>query len=85
MVEHIASEFDGPETSPSDRVLQLEIMPGQRWTGFLGAVEVAITRRAETGGGLFYATGEATVCVRFELHGDDGPRRVTTREIDCPP
>ena len=48
-------------------------------------VQVAITRRAETGGGLFYATGSATVCVRFELHGTGGPRRVTTREIDCPP
>jgi hypothetical protein len=57
----------------------------QRWVGFLGAVEVAITRGAETGGGLFYATGSATVCVRFEIHGDNGPRRVTTREIDCPP
>ena len=55
----------------------------QRWTGFLGAVEVAITRRAETGGGLFYATGSATrgvgrllvtgaqtdECVRSTLHG----------------
>ena len=50
-VERIASEFDGPDTAPSDRVLRLEIMPGQRWTGFLGAVEVAITRATETGGG----------------------------------
>ena len=41
-------------------------------------------REAETGGGLFYATGSATVCARFEIHGDNGPRRVTTREIDCP-
>jgi hypothetical protein len=85
MVERIASEFSGPDADSSDRVLQLEIMPGQRWTGFLGAVEVAITREAETGGGLFSATGSATVCVRFELHGDNGPRHVTTREIDCPP
>jgi hypothetical protein len=44
-----------------------------------------ITRAAETGGGLLSATGSATVCVRFEIHGDNGPRRVTTREIDCPP
>jgi hypothetical protein len=85
MVERIASEFSGPTAGPSDRVLRLEIMPGQPWTGFLGAVEVAITRQAETGGGLSYATGKATVCVRFESHGDNGPRRVTTREIDCPP
>jgi hypothetical protein len=85
MVERIGSEFDGPGTAPSDRVLRLEIMPGRRWTGFLGAVEVAITRTAETGGGLFYARGSATVCARFELHGEGGPRRVTTREIDCPP
>jgi hypothetical protein len=49
------------------------------------AGKVAITREAETGGGLSYATGQATVCVRFELHGDNGSRRVTTREIDCPP
>ena len=61
------------------------VVAGQPWAGFLGAVEVAITREAETGGGLSYATGEATVCVRFELHGDNGPRRVTIREIDCPP
>ena len=38
MVERIASEFDGPQAGPSDRVLQLEIMPGQRWVGFLGEV-----------------------------------------------
>jgi hypothetical protein len=51
-------------------------VPNLPWVGFLGAVEVVITRGAETGGGLFSATGSATVCVRFELHGD-GPRRVT--------
>ena len=85
MVERIASEYRGPAAGPSDRVLGRELVPGRPWTGFLGAVEVAITRAAETGGGLSYATGEATVCVRFELHGDNGPRRVTTREIDCPP
>lgn len=85
MVERIASEFSSPDAGSSDRVLQLEIMPGQPWTGFLGAVEVALTREAETGGGLFYGTGSATICVRFEIHGDNGPRRVTTREIDCPP
>jgi hypothetical protein len=45
---------------------------------------VSITRGATAGGGLFYAEGEATVCVRFELHGANGPREVTTREIDCP-
>lgn len=85
MVERIASEFSGPDAGSSDRVLQLEVVPGQPWTGFLGAVEVAITREAETGGGLFYATGSAVVCVRFEIHGNNGPRRVTVREIDCPP
>lgn len=85
MVERIASEYSGPSAGPSDRVLQLEVMPGRRWAGFLGAVEVVITREAETGGGLFYATGSATICVRFEIHGDNGPRRVTTREIDSPP
>jgi hypothetical protein len=85
MVERIASEYRGPAAGPSDRVLRRELIPGQPWTGFLGAVEVAITREAETGGGLSYATGQATICVRFELHGDNGPRRVTTREIDCPP
>jgi hypothetical protein len=35
MVERIASEFDASDTSPSDRVLRLEVMPGQRWVGFL--------------------------------------------------
>jgi hypothetical protein len=48
------------------------------------AVEVE-RRQFPQGGGLFYATGSATGCVRFEIHGDNGPRRVTTREIDCPP
>lgn len=85
MVERIASAYRGPAVGPSDRVLRRELISGQPRTGLLGAVEVAITREAETGGGLFYATGAATVCVRFELHGDNGPRRVTTREIDCPP
>jgi hypothetical protein len=85
MVERIASQYSGPDAGPSDRVLRRELVSGQPWVGFLGAVEVVITRAAETGGGLFYATGSATVCVRFEIHGDNGPRRVTTREIDCPP
>jgi hypothetical protein len=85
MVERIASEFSSPDAGPSDRVLQLEIMPGQPWAGFLGAVEVALTRETETSGGLFSATGSATICVRFEIHGNNGPGRVTTREIDCPP
>jgi hypothetical protein len=84
MVERIAGEYSGPDAGPSDRVLRRELVPGQPWAGFLGAVEVVITREAETGGGLFYATGSATVCVRFEIHGDNGPRRVTAREIDCP-
>jgi hypothetical protein len=44
-----------------------------------------ITREAETGGGLLYATGSATLCVRFEIHGNNGSRRVTAREIDCTP
>ena len=30
------------------------------------------------------ATGTATVCVRFEIYGGEGPRRVTTGEIDWP-
>jgi hypothetical protein len=85
MVERIAGEYGGPDAGPSDRVLRRELVPGQPWAGFLGAVEVVITREAETGGGLFYATGLATVCVRFEIHGNDGPRRVTAREIECPP
>jgi hypothetical protein len=84
MVERIAGEFGGPGAGPSDRVLRREVVPGQPWVGFLGAVEVAITREAETGGGLSYARGSATVCVRFEVHGDDGPRRVSVREMDCP-
>jgi hypothetical protein len=85
MVERIVSAYRGPAAGPSDRVLRRELTSGQPRTGLLGAVEVAITRKAETGGGLSYATSSATICVRFELHGDNGPRRVTTREIDCPP
>lgn len=73
MVERIAGEYGGPGSGPSDGVLRRELVSGQPWVGFLGAVEVVITREAETGGGLLYATGSATVCVRFEIHGDDGP------------
>jgi hypothetical protein len=85
MVERIASEYSGPNAGPSDGVLRRELISGQPWAGFLGAVEVVITREAETGGGLLYATGSATLCVRFEIHGNNGSRRVTTREIDCTP
>jgi hypothetical protein len=85
MVERIASRYSGSTAGLSDRVLGRELISGQPRAGFLGAVEVVITREAETGGGLSYATGSATICVRFEIHGDNGPRRVTTREIDCPP
>jgi hypothetical protein len=94
MVERIASEYSGPDAGPSDRVLRRELIAGQPWAGFLGAVEVAITREAETGGGLFYATGSATVCVRFEIHGENGPAasppaRLTAhrrfRPEPCPP
>jgi hypothetical protein len=84
MVERIASRYSGPDAGSSDRVLRRELVSGQPWVGFLGAVEVVMTREAESGGGLLSATGSATVCVRFEIHGDSGPRRVTTREIDCP-
>jgi hypothetical protein len=84
MLDRIA-ELSGPGAGTSGRVLRRELISGQPWAGFLGAVELAITRETQTGGGLFYATGSATVCVRFDLHGANGPRRVTTDEIDCPP
>jgi hypothetical protein len=85
MLGRIAGEFSGSEAHPSDRVLRRELTSGQPWTGFLGAVEVVITRVSPGGGGLFSATASATVCARFELHREAGPRRVTIREIDCPP
>jgi hypothetical protein len=84
MLERIADEFSGTEAHPDDRVLKRELVSGQPWTGFLGAVEVQIGREAERGSSLFHVRQAASVCVRFELHGDNGPRRVTTREIDCP-
>jgi hypothetical protein len=85
MLERIADEFSGPEAQSGDRVLKRELVSGQPWTGFLGAVEVLIGREAERGSSLFQVRQAAVVCVRFELHGDNGPRRVTIREIDCPP
>jgi hypothetical protein len=85
MLERIADEFDGTVAHPYDRVLKRELMPGQSWIGFLGAVEVQMAREAERGSGLFQVRQAASVCVRFELHGDNGRRRVTLREIDCPP
>jgi hypothetical protein len=85
MLERIADELSGTEAHPDDRVLKRELISGQPWTGFLGAVEVLIGREAERGNSLFHVRQAAAVCVRFELHGDNGPRRVTIREIDCPP
>jgi hypothetical protein len=84
MLERIADEFSGPD-HPYDRVLKRELISGQPWTGFLGAVEVQMGREAEGGSGMFHVRQAASVCVRFELHGDNGRRRVTIREIDCPP
>jgi hypothetical protein len=84
MVRRIAEALNGTRAGHPDRVLEAQVVPGNPRVGFLGAVEAALTREAETGGGLFYANGTATVCVRFEIHGGEGPRRVTTREIDCP-
>jgi hypothetical protein len=83
--ERIADEFSGIEAHPDDRVLKRELVSGQPWAGFLGAVEVQIGREAERGSSLFHVRQAASVCLRFELHGDNGRRRVTIREIDCPP
>jgi hypothetical protein len=47
MLERIADEFSGPEAQSGDRVLKRELVSGQPWTGFLGAVEVLIGREAE--------------------------------------
>ena len=85
MLGRIAGEFSGSETHPSDRVLKRELVSGQPWTGFLGAVEALMGREAERGSSLFHVRQAAAVCARFELHGEGGPRRVTIREIDCPP
>jgi hypothetical protein len=85
VLERIADEFSGTEAHPDDRVLKHELVSGQPWAGFLGAVEVQIGREAERGSSLFHVRQAASVCLRFELHGDNGRRRVTIREIDCPP
>ena len=85
MLERIADEFSGTEAHPYDRVLKRELVSGQPLTGFLGAVEVQLGREAERGSSLFQVRQASSVCVRFEVHGDNGPRRVTTRKIDCPP
>jgi hypothetical protein len=49
MVERNASHYRGPDAGRSDRVLRREVIAGHPWAGFLGAVEVVITREAETG------------------------------------
>jgi hypothetical protein len=88
MVQRLAAEVDDRDDGHEDRVLLVEVVPGNPWVGFLGAVEAALTRTVETGGGLSYETATATTCVRFEIHGNSsgaGPRRVSTRGIDCPP
>jgi hypothetical protein len=40
MVERIASAYSGPNVGASDRVLRRELISGQPWAGYLGAVEV---------------------------------------------
>jgi hypothetical protein len=85
MLGRIAGEFSGSEATPPTASSGASSPCGQPWTGFLAAVEVVITRVSPGGGGRFSATASATVCARFELHREAGPRRVTIREIDCPP